>query len=87
MALTAYRFAFTEHTRVRVPLDWAMTQSNLSSALLSLGKREGGTARLEEARIAIQLAQEVYWEFDMREEFSWLDARLRAVDRLIASRS
>jgi hypothetical protein len=38
-----------ELTRERVPLDWAMTQNNLGNALLRLGGRESGTARLEEA--------------------------------------
>jgi hypothetical protein len=32
-----------------VPLDWAMTQNNLGNALGTLGERESGTARLEEA--------------------------------------
>jgi Tetratricopeptide repeat len=32
-----------------VPLDWAATQMNLGNALSNLGKREGGTAKLEEA--------------------------------------
>ena len=36
-------------TRERVPLDWAMTQNNLGTALWTLGERESGTARLEEA--------------------------------------
>ena len=31
------------------PLDWAMTQNNLGTALTTLGERESGTARLEEA--------------------------------------
>src|SRR5262249_3655128 len=35
--------------RERVPLDWAMTQNNLANALRTLGERESGTARLEEA--------------------------------------
>jgi tetratricopeptide (TPR) repeat protein len=38
-----------ERTRERVPLDWAMTQNNLGNALQTLGARESGTARLEEA--------------------------------------
>jgi hypothetical protein len=38
-----------EWTRERVPLDWAMTQNNLGIALKTLGERESGTARLEEA--------------------------------------
>jgi tetratricopeptide (TPR) repeat protein len=32
-----------------VPLDWARTQNNLGNALRTLGARESGTARLEEA--------------------------------------
>src|SRR5215210_3397463 len=39
-------------TRDRVPLDWAATQNNLASALLALGERESGAARLEEAVVA-----------------------------------
>jgi hypothetical protein len=38
-----------EFSRERVPLDWAMTQNNLGAALQTLGGRESGTARLEEA--------------------------------------
>jgi hypothetical protein len=32
-----------------VPLDWARTQNNLGTALWTLGERESGTAKLEEA--------------------------------------
>jgi len=32
-----------------VPLDWARTQNNLGTALATLGERESGTRRLEEA--------------------------------------
>jgi hypothetical protein len=35
-----------EWTRERVPLDWAMTQNNLGTALSTLGQRESGTERL-----------------------------------------
>jgi hypothetical protein len=38
--VVAYRAALEERTRERVPLDWAMTQNNLGSALRSLGERE-----------------------------------------------
>ena len=48
-AVAAYRAALKEWTRERVPLDWAMTQNNLGTALQALGERESGTARLEEA--------------------------------------
>jgi tetratricopeptide (TPR) repeat protein len=39
-----------------VPLDWAMTQNNLGNALLTLGQRETGTAKLEEAIVAYREA-------------------------------
>ena len=43
-------------TRERVPLDWAGAQNNLGNALASLGERESGTARLEEAVTAYREA-------------------------------
>ena len=55
---TAYRDALKERTRERVPLDWAMTQNNLGNALRTLGERESGTARLEEAVAAYRDALE-----------------------------
>ena len=39
-ALTAYRAAFTERKRDRVPFQWASTQYNLGIALETLGERE-----------------------------------------------
>jgi hypothetical protein len=48
----AHQAALAERTRERVPLDWAMMQNNLGTALAKLGKQdssENGTARLEEA--------------------------------------
>jgi hypothetical protein len=41
-----------------VPLDWATTQNNLGTALWTLGARESGTARLEEAVAAYRAALE-----------------------------
>ena len=46
--------------RERVPLQWAMTQNNLGNALESLGERESGTARLEEAVAAYRDALKEY---------------------------
>jgi tetratricopeptide (TPR) repeat protein len=42
--------------RHRVPLDWATTQNSLGNALATLGERERGTARLDEAVHAYQAA-------------------------------
>ena len=41
-----------------MPLEWARTQVNLGAALATLGERESGTARLEEAVAALRLALE-----------------------------
>jgi hypothetical protein len=38
-----------EYTREKVPLSWAMTQSNLGNTLGNLGEGESATTRLEEA--------------------------------------
>ena len=39
-----------------MPLDWAMAQSNLGVALTTLGEREPGTERLEQAVAAFNEA-------------------------------
>jgi tetratricopeptide (TPR) repeat protein len=57
-AVAAFRAALEELTRARLPLQWAMTQSNLGAALATLGERESGTARLEEAVAACRGALE-----------------------------
>ncbi|MGH6839150.1 MAG: hypothetical protein ACREDT_10185 [Methylocella sp.] len=49
-----------ENTRARVPLEWAKTQTNLGGALSTLGERESGTARLEEAVSAYREALQEY---------------------------
>ena len=49
-----------------MPLDWATTQNNLGTALQTLGERESGTARLEEAVEAYRAA------------LAGMDARARA---------
>ena len=41
-----------------MPLQWAMTQSNLGNSLQNIGKRESVTARLEEAVAVFRAALE-----------------------------
>jgi hypothetical protein len=41
-----------------VPLQWATTQNNLGNVLSTLGERESGKARLEEAVAAYRAALE-----------------------------
>ncbi len=43
---------------MRVPLDWAATQTNLGLALARLGERESDTARLEQAVVVYRAALE-----------------------------
>ncbi|MCZ6835058.1 MAG: tetratricopeptide repeat protein [Planctomycetota bacterium] len=57
-AIDLYRKLLKEHTRERVPLDWAMMQNNLGTTLMRLGERESGTERLEEAVVAFRDARE-----------------------------
>ncbi len=59
-AITAYKPALNLRPRDRVPLAWATTQNNLGNALATLGQRESGTARLEEAAAAFRAALEVF---------------------------
>jgi hypothetical protein len=48
-AIDAYRDTLLECTRDRVPLEWSAAQNSLGNTLRTLGERESGTARLEEA--------------------------------------
>jgi tetratricopeptide (TPR) repeat protein len=57
-AIGVYRRALTLAPRGPQPLDWATTQNNLGTALVTLGARESGTARLEEAVAAYRAALE-----------------------------
>jgi hypothetical protein len=56
LAIDAFRATLTEQTRERDPLQWAMTQSNLGAALVTLGQREEGTAALRESVQAFRAA-------------------------------
>ena len=56
LSINAYQQALLEHTRERVPIDWARVQSNLGTALRTLGERESGIRLLEQAVKAYQQA-------------------------------
>jgi len=56
--LGLHELALRAADRDRVPLDWAKIQNNLGVALWTLGARESGTARLEEAVAAYRAALE-----------------------------
>ena len=63
-AIDLYRLALTFAPRERAPLQWALMQTNLSNALSTLGERESGTARLEEAVAAYDEALQAVADFD-----------------------
>jgi hypothetical protein len=51
-----FRAVLREMTREQAPLLWALTQAGLGLALVTLGARENGTARLEDAVTANRAA-------------------------------
>jgi tetratricopeptide (TPR) repeat protein len=55
-AIAFLKKVLTVRPRNKAPLHWAKTQSDLGSALSTLGARESGTARLEEAIAAFREA-------------------------------
>jgi tetratricopeptide (TPR) repeat protein len=57
-SVAAFREALRERTRERVPLQWAITQNNLGSALMTLGERESGSEQLGQAAAAYRAALE-----------------------------
>jgi hypothetical protein len=50
VAIAAHRELLLEKQRERVPLTWALTQTNLGKALFKLGERESGTCTCNYAR-------------------------------------
>ena len=57
-AIVIYRAIADEQSREREPLQWAATQNNLGTTLLTLGEREAGVEHLEEAVVALRQALE-----------------------------
>ncbi|MEM9387582.1 MAG: serine/threonine-protein kinase [Pseudomonadota bacterium] len=59
-ALAAFREARRYYTRDRAPLDWAATQAGSGSALRLLGEREHSIEWLQDAKVALEAAWDVY---------------------------
>ena len=85
-AVATYREALKEHTRERVPLDWAMTQNNLGSVLRILGERDQGTQHLEEAVAAYQAALGIFEAAQASYYVEVTKANLRRADNLLRQR-
>jgi tetratricopeptide (TPR) repeat protein len=73
-------------TRERVPLDWAATQNNLGNALQTLGEREDGTGRLEEAVAAYRAALEVFRPAGAAYYITLAERNLARAEALLAER-
>ena len=86
-AVAAYREALKERTRERVPLDWAMTQLALGTALRALGEREPGIERLTEARLAIDTACAVFREAGDSYHTRICEKNHKLLERLVAARA
>ena len=69
-----------------VPLAWAMTQNNLGTALLALGKRERGKARLEEAIAACREALKEYTRERVPHQWAVTQENFRLAEKALADR-
>jgi hypothetical protein len=58
-----------------VPLDWAMTQNNLGTALQTLSARTHDRAKLEEARKAVNVAFEVFMQAGQEHHRRYFEVR------------
>jgi tetratricopeptide (TPR) repeat protein len=82
-AVVAYRAALEERTQDRVPLDWAMTQNNLGTALWTLGERNKDRIILEQAKESIQNAYDVYRYAGYEQYNEYFEQRLVDINRII----
>ncbi len=85
-SISAWHEVLRNRPRQRVPLDWAMTQNNLGTALQALGERESGTARLEEAVAAYREALGVLEGAEADHYLSAVRGNLARAERLLDAR-
>ena len=83
--MAAFRAALREQTRERVPLDWATTQSNLGSALASLGEREGRADLLTVALAVVRDAHAVLKEAGMSHYDGCFAMRIETFEAALAT--
>jgi hypothetical protein len=84
--VTVYEQALLER-RARVPLNWATTQNNVGNALATLGSRESGTERLEQAVAAHRNAILAWEQSAVPEGWAlWAMNRVATLEALIAFR-
>jgi tetratricopeptide (TPR) repeat protein len=85
-AIAVYREVGAFYTRERAPLAGAMTQSNLGLALQTLGGREAGTARLEEAVAAYRAALDLFERAGADHYVGIAQRNLRRIEDLLTKR-
>jgi hypothetical protein len=78
--------ALEERRRERAPFRWAETQNGLGHALQALGKRESGTARLEEGVEAYRAALEEWTQETAPRWHSIAQQNLDRANALLAQR-
>ena len=69
-----------------MPLDWARTQNNLGNTLVSLGRREAGTAQLKEALAAFREALKEKTRERVSPQWAATQRNLAAAERLLSER-
>ena len=68
-----------------MPLQWAMTQNNLGTALRTLGERAHDQVKLEEARKAVDAAFEAVMQAGQEHYKRYFEDRLCEIDRQLAA--
>jgi tetratricopeptide (TPR) repeat protein len=86
-AIEFYRLALIDRPRERNSFDWAATQNNLGTALSTLGQRESGSARLQEAVDAYEAALTVFIPAEASHYIEVCEANKAAAERLLAERT
>jgi hypothetical protein len=82
----AYQEALKGRTRERVPLEWAMTQSNLGHVFESLGKQEEGTEKLKGTVTIYKAVLEVFEAAQVSYYVKIAEDNLRRAEALLLER-
>lgn len=85
-AVHAYEALVAQCPRERMPLQWATIQNSLGNVFWIIGKRESGTARLEEARKHIENSWRVFDDAGMDQYDDYFRHRLDEIDHLVKTR-
>jgi hypothetical protein len=76
--------ALKEQTIERVPLDWAMTASNLGMALVQFGDLEGNPHRIQSGIEALREAQSVFQKAGANRYAAGNEQKLAAAESILS---